>query len=343
MKPSEYLKTLSAEIESKMNDFEFADFSDHDKELKAVDPATIAAIASTVIKIMKFINERTPSSTDSVVAELKDEIDHAIVLLNTIIKLLIDLRVYIREEFRNFVIYTLQTTLQIIVDSHESWKVSLINDNTRQQTIDTINLYYNKIQQDARMAFNYGYAHYDSLGFSYVCESYLAEMLNIPNSKKRNDAGRYRNYFELASNIAVEGSLAYTKKTLIEDITNLKNSTPTGTFHTDIFEREENMYILTYYCYLTINGDIVNGFTYSGEDKFISRRRSEPMDPHHGRPDKSVNYYDNNRVMMTRRYNQAHDILINDLLPKRKSIEVACLNCKEYLTKIQEFIDILPL
>lgn len=334
MKPSEFLSFISSSIPLTI-DHELIEILDHEKAVDYIEPSTIAAIASTTIKIMEYINSKESDSSGYIVAELKGEIDHAIALLNRIIEILIELKVFIQEEFRNFVAFTLKATLQIIIDSHDSWSEGIANENTRQLTQDTVNTYYNKLQQDARLAFNYGYAHYESIAFAYICESYLSEMLLIGKSKRLNDANRYRSYFDLANNPIIGGSLAYIKKGIIDEISSLKNSTPEGTFHTDTYEVEEGAYIKTYHCYLMVSGNVYSGFTYSGEDRLIKQRRTERVGDHRM---KEIENYDNNRIIKTRFYNSAFNKVRTELTPNLKAINIAIKNCGDYFSKINEFI-----
>lgn len=173
------------------------------------------------------------------------------------------LNIKLDEKFREFVNNDLLSTIDVVDANNDFWRRSKDKYLHTKETQEHLEKIYVLIQQKSRMAMHYGFAHFSAIALALRTEIYLCRLtkrdLVIPDILKQ-----YLDYFQKCIDQKEEQSFAYNLKILSDQITSLNLSLVPGTFE---ITGEYIEHRIIYKDFVTITGNLINGFDYNYQYK----------------------------------------------------------------------------
>jgi hypothetical protein len=257
------LDLLLNKIESKLNDTQFG----IEYYKSAAFSAEIGAAAVLAVTIaLEF------SKGKKFLDEIREKIDRTINLLERVIHLLEDLKVFVREEFRYYVESELLAVMQTIKINDKDWIIKLESkkESSIREVKDQVVPLYSTLQIASRRAFRYGYKHFLYMINAYGLEIRLAKFLDKDVSAIKEISADYKFYFEECKSI--DNPDKETFGTELSSI--LSNSEEVASkYIPNTLEWKEYMRDgecdLTFKVTLIITGSINTGFSYNPSRQLI--------------------------------------------------------------------------
>ena len=309
-----------------------------DKTSKAVDPATVAAIAGAVLKLIDLFGG---GDEEELIEAIRDDIDYMISLIEEVVDILKEIEVVIKEGWVTFVKTELQSYINTVSDSHEIWELALNSSDTefRSQTLNEITNVYTGLQVKARNAASYGYAHYDSIALAFVAEGHLCRLLAKPNIYLKDTLiPRYQNYFNLAIS-DVPDSLVSRQKSIVDYSKILETKFQPNTILISKTTEQRSRTEYFYDNFLKVEGDIVNGFSFSeyrvGTGS-VTEPRGGPLRDNKSNDGATKNLILQNSTQIKQSYNDAHIYYIDTIIPSIKTLSASIESCNNYTKTLED-------
>jgi hypothetical protein len=297
------------------------------------DPATVIAVAEAVIEVYSLLKGGDEDSIDQALQQIQARFDVIIEELSLVIDLLRNLEVLIKEEIKNLLITGLKAEISAFFLNYQSFK----NSPTDPQSINELVTRYVRLQSLSIQASQYGYTHYDTMGFAFSVEYSLACLLKKEKAILNSITMSYRdNYFRKAVDPSIQGSIQAVKVNKQGKIDELSGKFVANTFDCGMWDRPDNPgsrrgRLHHYHRTLIVKGSLNEGFSFEISDVEVFT----PSTPHEPRYLFGALEYSN---ALQNEYNQA-SITFKQLTEQTIYLENAGICCLKYIDEMNKLID----
>lgn len=257
------------------------EFSGEQLSLK-IDPTTIG----TIITVADFILSLFGGGDEHIgdwLSKISDQLNKVNQLLQQVLDLLADLKVYVHLAFVEDAEKDLLARADMYVQNLPHWKATLRSAATQQELRDALR----DIQNSSRKCIEYGYGSYNLVGYALRYETDLLYLTRRNKETKKSVFKYYKEYFSNCNNPRVSQSVANIRQVSEQNMRELEARFPSrsnfkegkGEITWQTGRRE-----CTTDAFTIINGSLMTGFT--GHADVEASRRCKVIDPS-GRPDPS--------------------------------------------------------
>jgi hypothetical protein len=298
----------------------------------AVNPEAIIAAVSTIIDIINFFSGGE-DPLEKVVNAMRQEIEYVIELIKEVIELLREIKEIIHQEVVEFVDKTIKGQIRSILDFFDSWKENL----DKPATITDITTRLILLSNNTRTAFDYGYAHYDSIGMAFSTEFLLAKLLRTDERALKNIANTYLNgYFLKALN-----AMALSINGVVNHMQTLEERYKETTVFTGVDTTTSSTRTCYYNNSLVVTGSVKDGFSFTPK-RVLDHCDRDPDPVDHGtRGHKDflerTTHKANSVTGIIEEYNNAFNEYHNKYIPELKHLNQAIGSVQKYIAVIRSF------